>query len=324
MKKLNLLGVDIGGTKCAVVLGRVDDGEGFTIMGRECFPTKPVAETIQKLFEGIDKLLADNKISASDVSSIGISCGGPLDSKKGVIMSPPNLPSWDDVHIVKMFEDRYGIKTFIQNDANACALAEWKFGAGRGYKNVVFLTFGTGLGSGLILDGQLYVGTTDNGGEVGHIRLEEFGPVGYGKSGSFEGFCSGGGIAQLAKSMIAEKMQMGGSVSFCKSLSDIDNITAKVVAEAANAGDELAKEIYAVSGRYMGKGLSIIIDMLNPDVIILGSIYVRSQNLLEPYIREVIDKEALKPSSSACKIVPAKLSEKVGDYAALSVALDSL
>ena len=112
-------------------------------------------------------------------------------------MSPPNLPGWDNIDIVKQIKTHFGVPVHLQNDANACALAEWKFGAGRGTKNMVFLTFGTGLGAGLILDGKLYSGTNDNAAELGHIRLDRFGPVGFGKTGSFEGFCSGGGIAQL-------------------------------------------------------------------------------------------------------------------------------
>ena len=109
----------------------------------------------------------------------------------------------------------------MQNDANAGAIAEWKYGAGKGYNNLIFLTFGTGMGAGLILNGKLYSGTTDLAGEVGHIRLAEMGPVGFGKAGSFEGFCSGGGIAQLAQIKVREKLQMGEKVSFCESIDDL-------------------------------------------------------------------------------------------------------
>ena len=146
---------------------------------------------IEKLIEMADTILDKTP------DSIGISCGGPLDSRRGVIMGPPNLPGWDDVYIVRQIENHYGVQAHLQNDANACAVAEWKFGAGRGKQNVVFMTFGTGLGAGLILDGKLYSGTNDNAGELGHIRLDRFGPVGFGKAGSFEGFCSGRRIARF-------------------------------------------------------------------------------------------------------------------------------
>lgn len=164
-------------------------------------------------------------------------------------------------------------KRICKNDANACAVAEWKFGAGRGYSNIIFLTFGTGMGAGLILNGNLYSGITDLAGEVGHLRLSGTGPVGFGKAGSFEGFCSGGGIAQLAQSKVLEKLQMGEKISFCKGISELHLLTAKSVAEAAYRGDPLAMDIYKTCGFYLGKGLSLLIDVLNPELIILGSIY---------------------------------------------------
>jgi glucokinase len=206
-----ILGVDIGGTKCAVVLGKYEGG--IEILDKIKFPSetdKGPENTINNLFQAVVTIIGRNNLTNNDIASIGISCGGPLDSKNGIIMSPPNLKGWDNIAIVERFESRFGIKTKLQNDANACALAEWKFGAANGYDNAIFLTFGTGLGAGLILDGRLYTGANDMAGEVGHIRLEQTGPVGYGKAGSFEGFCSGGGIAQLAKIKVLEKFQRGG------------------------------------------------------------------------------------------------------------------
>jgi glucokinase len=209
----------------------------------------------------------------------------------------------------------------LQNDANACALAEWKYGAAKGFENIVFITFGTGFGAGMILNGRLYTGASDMAGEIGHIRIDENGPVGYGKSGSLEGFCSGGGIAQLARTMILEKLQMGEKVSLCKDLSKLNKIDAKTVAYAAGKGDMLAMDIYRKSGYYLGKGLSIIIDMLNPEIIVIGSIFARSVELLWPEAEEVINRECLKLTRDTCKIVPAGLGDEIGDYASLATAL---
>lgn len=316
--KENIIGVDIGGTKCAINYG-VKDGSNLEIIEKIRFSTTDVSQTIDDIKKNITLIMKKNSLTADNTAAIGISCGGPLDSRAGVVMSPPNLPGWDNIPIVKILSEKFHIKAAIQNDANACALAEWKFGAGKGYQNVVFLTFGTGLGAGLILDGKLYAGTNDNAGELGHIRLSEFGPVGYGKSGSFEGFCSGGGIAQLAKLALREKFQMGHSVSWCAP-QEIDNITAQKVAEAAYGGDSLAVEIYQTSARYLGKGLSIIIDILNPEVIVIGSIYARNEAMIEPLMMDVVRKEALPNAVDVCKIRPAVLGESIGDYAALSVA----
>jgi len=325
MPKL-LIGLDIGGTKCAVIYGRAE-GDKLEIADKAGFPTETnlgLDHTLNAIYRQIDMIIERNGLNSDKVRAIGISCGGPLDSKTGVIMSPPNLPGWDNVPLVKLLSDRYGIKAGVQNDANACALAEWKFGAGKGTENMIFMTFGTGLGAGLIINGSLYAGTNDMAGEVGHIRLSGFGPVGYGKAGSWEGFCSGGGIAQLARTMVMEKFQMGESVSFCKSADDLNNINAQVVAEAAMKGDKLAIEIYRISGEYLGRGLSVLIDILNPEMIVIGSIFARSRKLLEAYAMEVIRKEALFHSADVCRIVPAQLGEDLGDYAALSVASNLL
>jgi glucokinase len=316
-----LLGIDIGGTKCAIILGKIESGDEIKIIDKTVTPTdKPVFEMIEYLFDEADALLKKSNVSTNDISGIGISCGGPLNSKTGTILSPPNLPGWDNIPIAQITEERFNIKTYLQNDANAGAVAEWKYGAGKGYNNLIFLTFGTGNGAGLILNGKLYSGTNDLAGESGHIRLAEIGPVGFGKAGSFEGFCSGGGIAQLAQIKVREKLQMGKTVSFCKSIEELNNITAKTVAEAAFKGDALAVEIYNICGFYLGRGLSVLIDVLNPEMILLGGIYGRAKGLLETSMHKVIEEEALSLSYKNCKIMPAQLGEKIGDMAALSLA----
>ena len=318
--KTNIIGVDVGGTKCAVTYGQK---EGFELHIREKirFATTGVDETIANIVRAVDDVMRKNGLTAGNTAAIGVSCGGPLDSRTGVVMSPPNLPGWDNIPIVKLLGDRFGIRTGIHNDANACALAEWKFGAGIGARNMAFLTFGTGLGAGLILDGKLYAGTNDNAGELGHIRLSDFGPDGYGKCGSFEGFASGGGIAQLARFKVSEKHQMGQRVSWCAP-GQLDEITARDVADAAAAGDELALEIYRISATYLGRGLAIVIDLINPEVIVIGGIYTRNREMMEPFVLREIEREALSHARRVCSIRPAALGEQIGDYAALSVAAD--
>ena len=318
--KTNIIGVDVGGTKCAVTYGQK---EGFELHIREKirFATTDVDETIANIVRAVDDVMRKNGLTAGNTAAIGVSCGGPLDSRTGIVMSPPNLPGWDNIPIVKLLGDRFGIRTGIHNDANACALAEWKFGAGIGARNMAFLTFGTGLGAGLILDGKLYAGTNDNAGELGHIRLSDFGPVGYGKCGSFEGFASGGGIAQLARFKVSEKHQMGQRVSWCAP-GQLDEITARDVADAAAAGDELALEIYRISATYLGRGLAIVIDLINPEVIVIGGIYTRNREMMEPFVLREIEREALSHARRVCSIRPAALGEQIGDYAALSVAAD--
>jgi len=315
------IGIDIGGTKCAVTLGNYTDGK-MDISAKDKFDTCGTPyEVLQEFVNRIDKILAEKNLKYSDICSMGISCGGPLDPKNGVILSPPNLPGWDKIEAVKFFTEKTGIKTILENDANACAIAEWQLGAGRGFDNVIFLTFGTGLGAGLILDGKLYSGSNGNAGEAGHMRLADFGPSGYGKAGSFEGFCSGKGIAQIGRTLAIEALQNGTQPMFCKSMDELDTITAKTVADAADAGDETAKEVYRISGRRLGQGLSVLVDILNPQRIIIGSIFARSKHLLFEECDKVMRRECLPLSYDVCKVVPAQLAENVGDYAALSLAM---
>jgi glucokinase len=245
----------------------------------------------------------------------GVSCGGPLDSEEGVILSPPNLPGWDQVPIVKELTDRFGGEAYLMNDANAGAIAEWKHGAAVGCRNVVFLTFGTGMGAGIILDNRLYEGTSGYAGEVGHVRLAAEGPVGYGKAGSFEGLCSGGGIGRLAQ---AKARELGGRVAF--NPGSVEDITARDVALAAERGDPVATELLSTVGRYLGLGLSFLIDILNPQIIVMGGIYGRCQKFLESTMSQVLQEESLPRPLRDCRIVSAALGEDIGNYAAVAVA----
>jgi glucokinase len=314
------LGYNIGGTKCSVVLG--DDA--YNIYEKIEFPTITERGYTEILNEFKTHTYRLFKTYGQDkLTKIGISCGGPLDSKKGVIYSPPNLPGWDAVPIVEIFQKEFNVDVEVQNDANASALAEWLMGAGKGTQNMVFLTFGTGMGAGLILNGRLYTGTNDLGGEVGHIRMEDDGPVGFGKAGSFEGFCSGGGIAQLAKKAVLEKWENEESVGFCSSEKELEKISAKLVFEAAHSGDKTAQKIVNTTATYLGKGLAILIDILNPERIVIGSIFARNEEVFKPIIEKILSREAIPEAKAVCEIVPASLGEKIGDYAALCVALVS-
>ena len=314
------IGIDIGGTKCAVVAGTAK----MEILSRNEFATASkngpvyVISALLEITSDFIHNLSDHKLL-----SIGISCGGPLNSKSGIIQSPPNLPGWDNIEIVRIFRDKFDVPVFLQNDANACALAEWRFGAGKGTENMIFLTFGTGLGAGLILNGKLYSGTNDMAGEIGHIRLADEGPEGYGKNGSFEGFCSGAGIARLAGIIIGDRLHSNDEISIHKKYNSPETLNAKVLAQEALAGDKTAIEVFAISAKYLGIGLSYLIDILNPQRIVIGSIYARNPLLFEKISKEVIDREALKQSIEVCEIVPATLGDQIGDYACLSVAMNS-
>ena len=308
---MDYIGIDIGGTKCAVVKGDLENGVKEKIR----FATTGKDETLKNIFDAVEKLMP--------AAAIGVSCGGPLDEKTGVIMAPPNLPEWDGVPITDMLTERFGVKAKLLNDANAGALAEWRFGAGRGSENMLFLTFGTGLGAGVILNSRLYSGTNGNAGEIGHIRLAEDGPVGYGKAGSFEGFCSGGGITRLAVIMGKAALKKGEPLSFGKTEAELDGLNTKILADMAHAGDKDALSVFEASAEKLGAGLSIVIDILNPERIVIGGVYSRAEDLFLEGMHRVLKRETLGLSYGVCKIVPATLGESIGDIAALCAALEN-
>ena len=295
------IGLDIGGTKCAISTG-VCEGGTIKILSREEFPTSGLSwrQVLDEFARRIE--LQTSNLKLQTIGAIGISCGGPLDSKRGVIMSPPNLPGWDNVPVVDFFRERFGVPVAVQNDANACALAEYLYGSGRGVKNLVFMTFGTGLGAGIIIDGKLYSGANDNAGEIGHIRLAPTGPIGYNKEGSAEGFCSGAGIARLAK--------------IRKGL----DLTTKEIFARVRAGDADCAEVFHESAEKLATILAFTIDILNPEVIALGGVFMRNADLFMPVVEPMLEREALPLALKACRIVPAELGENIGDYAALAVA----
>ncbi len=288
------LGADIGGTKTAVCLG-TEDGK---IIEKIKVETAPPEQTIADIIS-----MGKTLLKGRTPKAIGISCGSPQDSKRGIIQAPPNLPNWKDIYITDILSDAFDAPAFLANDANACGLAEWKYGAGKGTQNMIFLTFGTGLGAGLILNGRLYEGTCGMAGEVGHIRLAKDGPMGFGKAGSFEGFCSGGGMAHLSE-------LMGGNFA-----------TAKDICDAASAGEPKALAIINESAVRLGQGLAILIDILNPERIVIGSIFARAEALFRDGMEKVIAQEALEHNAGVCQIVPAALGESIGDIAAISVAV---
>ncbi len=323
MDKNFLLGFDIGGTKCAMILGRSEADGVPSILERREFPTREAGSpeaAIRRFAAAAREALSGHGIPGEALRGLGVSCGGPLDSRRGVIQSPPNLPGWDEVPVKTLLEREFPCPVRLQNDANAGAVAEWKFGAGRGAKSLAFLTFGTGLGAGLILDGRLYSGACDLAGECGHIRLAPIGPAGFGKAGSFEGFCSGGGLAQLGALRAREAIQQGHPAAWCPTIAGLPQITARTLAQAADAGDELARSVYAECGMWLGRGLAVLIDLLNLELIVIGSIFARSEHLLRPAMEAAIASDAIPAAAARCMVKPAALGEKIGDFAALSLA----
>ncbi len=313
-------GIDIGGTKTAVVIS----AEPPAVLGRKEFATLPAKGpegAIKLAKEAIRELLTGQGCATRAIKRIGVSCGGPLDRIRGIIQSPPNLPTWDNVPIKAIMEEEFGAPCQVENDANAGAVAEHRFGAGQGTQNMVFLTMGTGLGAGIITDGRLYHGTNDLAGEVGHIRLTRTGPVGHNKAGSAEGWASGGGMAQLATQAVAAAAKKKQRTVLAALVQSGKALSARDVGMAAQQGDRVALEILESTGRRLGEVLAILVDLLNPERIVIGGLAMRLGDLLLDPARSVMQREALAPAVASCRIVPAALDERIGDVAALCVAM---
>lgn len=303
-----IIGLDIGGTKTAILEGDYD----AAILQRIEIPTQasdPFTVTFERICAQVDAALKTARDAGRSVDAVSVSIGGPLKIEEGIILAPPHLPNWVDVPLKALLQQRYGLPVFVEHDGNAGALAEYYFGAAQGTRNAIFLTAGTGLGGGFILDGRLYRGTTDTAGEVGHIRLSEEGPVEYGKAGSWEAFCSGAGMVKLAHRLYPGYWPQ--------------TLTTRELVTAANAGDEAARQVIRRSGEYLGRGLAILVDTLNPEVIVLGSLGGALGDLFLDPARQVVRDECLSQPAAACRIAPAALGARIGDVAALVAAISA-
>ena len=297
-----ILGFDIGGTQTTVVIG----SERLGIVDRVSFSSQP-----QRGFEAMwqDIVRHGHLLVAKhgQPALIGVSIGGPMDFSTGTIQSPPNLPGWDNIPLRQLLEDEFKTPAFVEHDAKAGALAEWLFGAARGLRDVIFLTFGTGLGAGLILDGRLYRGASDSAGFVGHWRIAEDGPFIWGKTGSWEGYSSGVGLAALAHYRFPNRFP--------------NDVTGADIIREARGGSAEALQIVEASAEALGRGIALLIDLLNPQIVVLGSLAVRAGDLFLPIAERVVAKEASPECLRACRIVPAALGKQIGEMAALCAAL---
>ena len=305
-----IIGLDIGGTKIACVEGTLTG----QILQREEIPTR-AKQAFDAIFPEVVELVRGRAAAAQRVGrrivALSVAIGGPLRIRQGELLDPPHLPGWHHVplkaRLARAFPE---LPVHIEHDGNAGALAEFRFGVGRnrrGLRHLVFLTFGTGLGAGFVLNGKLLRGASDSAGEVGHWRLAPDGPLGFGKRGSWEGFASGAGLVQVARRMFPRRWSEDASI--------------REVVEAMLADDADALAVAEEAGRRMGSGLALLIDALNPQIIVLGSLAVALGERILHAAREVVAEEALPQAVAACEIVPSALGAHIGDVASLMAAL---
>ena len=298
-----LLGIDIGGTKSAAVIG---DTEG-TVLARVSAPTPSASwqEAYDVLLGLSREVCAAYGTSFSEIAAVGVSCGGPLDSRTGIVHAPPNLPKWDAVPLKALLEADLCLPVTLENDANATALAEHRWGAGQGCTEMAFLTLGTGIGAGLILDGALYRGRRDLAGEIGHATIYPGGvPCLCGKRGCLEAMASGTGIGRMGRERFGE-----------------EGITAYDVCARARLGDPIALSVIADAALALGIGLANLLQTLNLERIVLGTLAVHAADLLMEPVRAATEAYCWPRVWEGVTIVPAALGDAAQDKAALAVAL---
>lgn len=284
------------------------------ILAREYIPT--LAEegkqaVIQRILTAIDSVLNKSGMSLCFIYNIVIAAAGAIDVDQGIVTASPHLPGWDNVPLKEIVEREMGLKTNIINDANAAALGEHQFGAGRGIRNLVYITVSTGIGGGIIIDGKLYAGISGSAGEIGHMTIDVNGPIcKCGNTGCLETMASGTAIAKEAQRFITQ-----GSKSIIRGLAEgeLQNITAKTISAAAQKGDVLALDIISRAATYLGVGMVNLVNILNPEMIIVGGGMAKMGDMLLDPARQVVAERAFQLPASKVRIVPSEL----GDNAAV-------
>jgi glucokinase len=275
-----ILGVDIGGTKVAV--GLVDRQGKILAQGRKAMVAQGTAEAgFEAVTAAIDSMLSPTQ---EGVSSIGICAPGPLDPKSGVVLNPPNLPCWRNFPLAEKISARYRVPVKVDNDANAAALAETRWGAARGYRYVFYATIGTGIGTGIVLDGTIYHGNTGSAGEGGHVSIDYRGPVcACGKRGCIEILAAGTAIGVRARAKLQAK-PAGHSIMLDLAGGEIASVTSELVGRAYAAGDLLAREVLTETVELLTVWLGDVVDLLDPDVLLMGGGVAA---MLQPFFADI-------------------------------------
>lgn len=290
------VGIDVGGTN--VKLGLISDSGKIIVRSRLDTKTYTRNKTklINALIVAIDELLEEKSVKKKDIRGIGIGLPGLINPQKGIVNHLPNVPGWRNVPLKKMLEQKIKIKTFIENDVNLIALAEWKFGAGKGVKNLICMTLGTGVGAGIILNNCLYRGEGFAAGELGHVPLNEKGPS-----------CNCGGEACFEKYVGNQTLMAKASKIF-----KIKNMINPQVYALANQGNTRAIQFFEELGTHIGHGLIGVINLLNPRLIIIGGGVSNNYKYFGKSVKDVVAKRCMKVQSKMVKIVRARLGDDAG------------
>ena len=316
-----ILGVDLGGTK---ILTAVANSQG-KMLSRDHSITpaqKGHKAVIQSILESVHRTLERADVAISDLIVIGVGAPGLLNPETGILFTSPNLPGWRDVPLRDIIQEKLGKKTFLINDANAAALGEFYFGAARGARNFIYITISTGIGGGIVIDGKIYSGAIGAAGEVGHMTIDDDGPIcNCGNRGCWEALASGTALARDARYRIEE----GVKTSILEYADgDMKKITAQVIHSAARQGDSLAKELIGRTGYYVGVGLANLVNIFNPELIVIGGGLSNIGDMLFEPAFKVAGERAYKEAFQAVRFASAELGRNSGVLGAVAFALQEM
>lgn len=315
--KLPVLAVDLGGTKILIAL--ISRGGKLIAEERMVTPTTKSTQVVTEgLLSAIDNFLKLRNIEVSQLHSISIAAAGAIDSDKGLITLSPNLPDWNNIPLRDIVRERYGVETFLINDASAAALGEHRFGVGKGTRNLVMLTVGTGIGGGIIVDGELYLGVSGAAGEIGHMTIDINGPeCACGNRGCLEMLASGKAIVREA----VRRIRDGGKSSLIDMVNGrTENITAEKVGLAARGGDVLSRDVIHEASFNLGIGMVNVVNIFNPEMVVVGGGVARLGELLLEPARRVVEARSYPIIAKAVRIVTAQLENDAGVCGAAAFA----
>jgi len=313
-----IVGVDLGGTNIKVAIV----SEEKKIINKTNVPT-PVHDSptpvLDKMAETVLSLIKNSGISKNDILAVGFGAPGPLDWRTGVVFSPPNLKGWHNVPLADEMKTRLDLPCYVENDANAACYGEYWLGAGQGCECIVVFTLGTGVGGGIVVFKQLLRGIDGTAGELGHLKVQRDGRLcGCGSRGCLEAYASVTGMVRTAIEGI-EKGRKTILLEMCGN--DLQKITGKMISEAAEKGDAFAQEVFYETAVWLGLGVASVVNMLNPEKVILcGGMIAAGDRLFKP-VRETVLKNAFEVPAKRCQIVPAGLGEDSGVYGCAGCAL---
>ena len=306
-------GIDIGGTKIAISL---ETRKGEKLAGNRISTQIEAGpfQIVENISREINEMLEKNQ---AELISIGIGCPGPLDMENGLVLSPANLPLWDNFPLVPLLKKRFDVPIALDNDANAATLGEYMYGAGRGFKNLVYITVSTGIGGGIVINGEIIHGVGAGAGELGHaIVLPDGIPCKCGSVGCLETICSGINIARRAQERLAN-----GEPSLLRQMADAPNaVTTEMVVEAVRQGDKLASEIWAETCRYLAIGIGNMITLLAPEAVIIGGGVASAGELLLKPLRSLLKQYVTMVPMDKVAVLPASLGSESGVCGALVIA----